>query len=101
MAVMTRGRSFAVALVAAGAVVAPAASAFAAETTCDAYSGQCTTVEGNKITKTPPTTVEANNSTLPFTGGEILLMSVAGGALVGGGIVLVSAGRRRRTAQAV
>jgi len=88
------------ALLATGVAVAPAASALAAgTTTCDAYSHKCTTVEGNKITK-PPTSVEPQAATLPFTGAEILGMSAAGAAALGGGVVLVVAGRRRRRATA-
>jgi len=35
---------------------------------------------------------------LPFTGGEVTLMALAGTAALGGGIVLVAAGRKRSTA---
>ena len=94
---MTVGKSLAALGVAAAFVAGPATLAFADTTTCDAYSGECTTVEGTKVTRTPTTTtVEGNQSTLPFTGGEIVLMSLAGGAAIGGGVVLVAAGRRRR-----
>lgn len=92
---MTRLNVIAAAVLAAGVSVAPATAAFAAgTTTCDAYSHKCTTVEGKKITQPPA--VAPQNATLPFTGAEILGMSVAGAAALGGGVVLVVAGRRRR-----
>jgi hypothetical protein len=44
-------------------------------------------------------TTSATPSTLPFTGGEVALLSVVAAAAVGSGVVLVVAGRRRpRTA---
>lgn len=36
-------------------------------------------------------------ATLPFTGGEVTLIALAGAAAIGGGVVLVSAGRARKT----
>lgn len=51
---------------------------------------------------TPPTvvksTVTERPSTLPFTGGEIVLISAAGAAAVAAGTALVVGGRRRSTA---
>lgn len=96
---MTRGKPLAAALVVAGVVLAPASSAFAgtqAKVTCDAYSHKCTEVKGTKIVKPPA--VEGNDATLPFTGAEIVGMTLAGGAAIGGGAVLIVAGRRRRRA---
>ena len=96
---MTRHSVVAAALLAAGVAIAPATTALAAgTTTCDAYSHQCTTVEGKKIVKPPA--VAPQHATLPFTGAEILGMSAAGAAALGGGMVLVVAGRRRRRAVA-
>ncbi len=34
---------------------------------------------------------------LPFTGGEVTLIALAGAAAVGGGVVLLAAGRKRAT----
>lgn len=83
-------------------VVSGAAPALAV---CDAYSGSC--VEPTKVL---PTTLEApatdvrsravvdtgaSPSTLPFTGGELVLVSALGAAAVAGGTALVVAGRRR------
>jgi hypothetical protein len=71
--------------------------AFAAPSTCDAYSTECPPeVLPTTITKTPPVQVEGNSSTLPFTGGEVALMSIAGIGAIGAGTVFVVAGRRRK-----
>ena len=84
---------------------------------CDAYSTTCVeptqpvrTPEPTKtptVTRTPDvetevlnrTTVRETPSTLPFTGGELVLLSTAGIAAVAGGAALVVAGRRRRAEQ--
>ena len=96
---MSRHTVLASVVLATGIAAAPATAAFAAgTTTCDAYSHQCTTVEGKKIQKPPAVAPEA--ATLPFTGAEILGMSAAGLIALGGGTVLVVAGRRRRRAAA-
>jgi hypothetical protein len=93
----SRTVSVAAATVAAtGALLAPSA-ALAAGQTCDAYSKNCTHVKGHKITR-PPTVVKAEHQTLPFTGGEIILMSTLGAAALGAGATFVIAGRRRRSA---
>jgi LPXTG-motif cell wall-anchored protein len=46
----------------------------------------------------PPVEVEGNSSTLPFTGAEIVGLSVLGLAVIGAGTVLVLAGRKRKHA---
>lgn len=43
-------------------------------------------------------TAVSNRSNLPFTGGEITLLALAGTAALGGGAALVVAGRRRQSA---
>ena len=43
------------------------------------------------------TAVTDNRSNLPFTGGEITLLALAGTAALGGGTALVVAGRRRQS----
>lgn len=96
----SRTATAAVLLAVSGAVgvigAAPAAAV------CDAYSGSCTeppSVLPSVLTSTPATAVRSSTtrtpSSLPFTGGELVLVSVAGVAAVGGGIALVAAGRRR------
>jgi hypothetical protein len=74
---------------------------------CDAYSGTCTEPPGvlpSTLVSTPPavddtqvavTQSSTSPSTLPFTGGELVLISVVGLGAVAGGVVLVAAGRRR------
>lgn len=80
------------------------AAAGPAAAVCDAYSGLCpeppavlpTTVPSAPAVlgrTTPPT---EGPTTLPFTGGELVLVSAAGLAAVGGGAALVLAGRRRK-----
>ena len=86
----------AAAVVATGALLAPTAALAAGNSTCDAYSKKCTHVKGHKITR-PPTVVKAEHQTLPFTGGEIILMTTVGAAALGAGATFVIAGRRRRT----
>ena len=92
-----RKLSIAAATLAVGGVfVAPGAAFAATERHCDAYSHHCTTVQGEKVVK-PPTVVEGTKvTTLPFTGAEIVLMTVVGGAALGAGTAFVVSGRRRR-----
>ena len=97
---MARTRSVAAALaLSAGLVAIPATSAFAAGTTCDAYSGKCTTVKGHKFTK-PPQVEPFRDTRLPFTGAEIAGMVVLGGAALASGAGIAVAGRRRRVSPA-
>lgn len=80
---------------------------------CDAYSGGCPSPSPSSIggggggagsgtdtdtgtgtgTSTGGTT--SNPSTLPFTGGELVLMTAIGAGALAGGTALVVAGRRR------
>jgi hypothetical protein len=82
--------------------LAPAAPALAA---CDAYSGGCVTQPPSVLpttqTSVAPTTAVRGSTggspaALPFTGGELVLVSVTGAAAVAGGAALVVAGRRRK-----
>ena len=82
-------------LVAGGSLLAPTA-AYAADPHCDAYSGHCPHVEPTKIVRPP--VVQGERFTLPFTGGEIALMTLVGGGAVGAGAAFAVAGRRRRSA---
>jgi hypothetical protein len=84
-------------LIAGGVLLAPTAAFAAGGTHCDAYSKKCTNVEGHKIVR-PPTVVKATHETLPFTGGEIILMTTMGAAALGAGATSAVAGRRRRAA---
>lgn len=85
------------------AAVLLGAPAALAQTVTDPYTG----VKGETLTRTPPgsgvsaTGVSSSGtgtspSTLPFTGGELVLTAAAGAAAVGGGVLLVVSGRRRR-----
>ena len=55
-------------------------------------SGDATVVDNSAV---PSTTASA--ASLPFTGGEITLMALAGATALGGGVVLVAAARKRAT----
>jgi len=94
---MTSKKPLATLLLTATAVLAPSAAAFAATTTCDAYSHKCTTVEGKKIVRHPE--VEGNGAKLPFTGAEVVGMSIVGLGALGAGTAFVVAGRRRKAAE--
>jgi hypothetical protein len=100
-------------LLASCGMVAGAASPAAA--VCDAYSGGCPTsppdAPGGGVpiagtpqdpasgTPLPPvrqvSTPLSTPSTLPFTGGELVLMTAVGAGVLAGGTALVIAGRRR------
>jgi hypothetical protein len=86
-------------LVFGGAMVAPITALAATGPACDAYSRHCTQVVGEKIIK-PPTVVKGEKSTLPFTGAEIVLMTMVGGGAIGAGTAFVVTGRRRRSSTA-
>ena len=80
----------------AGSILGTGA-AFAAPDTCDAYSTECPPeVLPTTISRPPAVEVEGNSATLPFTGGEVALMSIAGIGAIGAGTVFVTAGRRRK-----
>lgn len=88
----------AAAMVASASVLAPAV-ALAAEPSCPSGYGQkCPNVKPSKIVRPPE--VQGQRFTLPFTGAEIVLMTVAGGGAIGAGTAFVVAGRRRRSATA-
>jgi|SRR2546423_3328607 len=86
----------AVALAVGVTTLGPVAAMAANTAHCDAYSHHCTHVLPQKIVK-PPTVVKGEKTTLPFTGAEIVLMTVVGGGALGAGTVLVAGARRRRT----
>jgi hypothetical protein len=72
--------------------------------TCNAYSSTCPSpsVSGLHFSRNPANApapaVEGTNASLPFTGGEIALMVIAGVGAIGAGSVFVASGRRRRSA---
>jgi LPXTG-motif cell wall-anchored protein len=94
---MTTMKPLATVLLTAAAVLAPSTAALAAPAACDAYSHKCTNVEGTKIVKHPA--VEGTSTSLPFTGAEVVLMSVVGLGALGAGTGFVVAGRRRKAIQ--
>jgi hypothetical protein len=91
---MTGRKPIAALVLTATTVLAPATAAIAAPAACDAYSHKCTQVEGTKIVKHPA--VGGTSTSLPFTGAEVVLMTVVGVGALGAGTMFVVAGRRRR-----
>lgn len=97
-------RAGTVVAVSALAVLAPIVPASAQ--VCDAYSGTCATPPTSVLPETltrgsaqvHPAQVSsgAAPTTLPFTGGELVLLSTAGAGALAAGTVLVMAGRRRK-----
>jgi hypothetical protein len=78
-------------------------SARADTSTCDAYSGQCPAAHVKAVHESrdpATTTIKTEGSSLPFTGGEVALMSIAGLGAIGAGSVLAVGGKRRRIAAA-
>lgn len=74
---------------------------------CDAYSGTCATPPTSVLPETLTRGsaqvhpgVQANSgtapTTLPFTGGQLVLLSTAGAGALAAGTVMVMAGRRRK-----
>jgi len=96
MAGMTSKKALATLMLATAGVLAPASAAFATTTVCDAYSHKCTTVEGTKVVRHPA--VQGTSASLPFTGAEVVGMSVVGLGALGAGTAFVIAGRRRKAA---
>lgn len=98
---MVRAASAVAASILGSAIVVASAAPALAAPACDVYSNNCVQVGGEKFVQQPPSvTVQSNADTLPFTGGEIVLMTLVGGGALGAGVVLVRVGRRRREAQA-
>lgn len=97
---IVRRISLGAALVAAGGVFALPSTALAANgPVCDAYSHHCTHVIPRHIVR-PPTEVKGEKTVLPFTGAELVAMTVVGGGALGAGTAFVIAGRRRRSTTA-
>jgi hypothetical protein len=98
------------AALAGGISLLGAPAAFAKEpVACDAYAQTCPPVRGETTPSVSgtkggvsvvTTTRTSTPSTLPFTGGDVVLISVLGAAAVAGGAALVVAGRRRGVATA-
>jgi hypothetical protein len=64
-------------------------SALAASSTCQSYSPQLCSVDSNSNNAaTTTTTTTTTQSTLPFTGLDVVLLAVGGGSLLGAGLVV-------------
>lgn len=95
---MTRTTRLASAAGAACLLSVMAAPAALAQTTAD-YTGTGDTVVGGVVVTAPGTSAVRSRttspSTLPFTGGEVVLIAAAGTAAVAAGAAMVVGGRRR------
>ena len=80
-----------------GAFALPLVASAPAFAACDAYSGNCPSVTPTKSPKGEGGAKQSTTkpSTLPFTGGEVVLLSAIGAGALVGGTALVIAGRRR------
>lgn len=75
------------------------AASAASAVPCDSYSGGCPSPQPSATMLTaPPSTPPRTppGGSLPFTGGEIVLMTTLGAGAVAAGTGLTVAGRRRR-----
>jgi len=93
-----------VALGVTGFVGMPAATA-SEMVVCDSYGRTCPVVQGEQFNRGAGTgnTVSGRTTTpdtLPFTGGDVVLLSLIGAGTLAGGAALVVAGRRRTPATA-
>lgn len=77
-----------VALLTTCLMLAVAGTALAASPTQDAYSGVAGQQEGGNGAARPVAAQTSNGSSLPFTGTDLLLIGLAGTALVGTGVAL-------------
>jgi hypothetical protein len=75
-----------------GTVVVPA-SAFAAS--CDYAGGNCGTASSVPTPTTAVSSRSSDNGGLPFTGGDVVGLSLIGIGAVAGGTALVRSGRRK------
>jgi hypothetical protein len=88
---------FVATLVVALALLVPA-SALAGNSTCQAYNAQTCNVGGVSQSRSDGSdggaTSSVNSGTLPFTGLDVVLLVVGGGALLGAGFVVRRLSRR-------
>ena len=71
------------------ALIVPTAALAQESSTCQAYNEQICSEVSNTAT-----TAAENNGTLPFTGVDVVLLAVGGGALLGSGFVVRRVSRR-------
>jgi hypothetical protein len=67
--------------------------------TSTSTTSACQDVNGNQVCDTVVTVPNGNKQFLPFTGGDVALLTVLGLAATGAGTGLVMAGRRRSAAR--
>jgi hypothetical protein len=69
------------------ALLLPSAAA-ASSSTCQAYSAQLCSIANTTASQSTNTSTSTSASTLPFTGLDVVLLAVGGGALLGAGLVV-------------
>jgi hypothetical protein len=74
------------------ALLAPAGALAVSSSTCQAYSQQVCAVQSSSNDAADTTTT--SQSTLPFTGLDVVLLVVGGGTLLGAGLVVRVLSRR-------
>jgi hypothetical protein len=80
-----------VTLVVVGAALLVPAGALASSSTCQAYNPQLCSIKhdsSNDATNTTATPATNSQSTLPFTGLDVVLLVAGGGSLLGAGLVV-------------
>jgi hypothetical protein len=76
------------------ALMLPAMALASGSPTCQAYSPQLCSVNTSKVPSTPTEATATTASTLPFTGLNVGLLVLGGGALLGAGFVMRRFSRR-------
>jgi hypothetical protein len=76
-----------VALIVGMALLVPSAAFASGSSTCQSYNPQLCSVSSNTAKRMVGST-PTSASTLPFTGLDVLLLAVGGGALLGAGLVV-------------
>jgi hypothetical protein len=76
-----------VTLIVGMALMLPGSALAATSSTCQSYNPQLCSVASNANGATT-TTTSTTQSTLPFTGLDVVLLAVGGGSLLGAGLVV-------------
>jgi hypothetical protein len=69
------------------ALLLPSAALASGSSTCQSYNQELCSVTSNTSNQSTPSATTAS-STLPFTGLDVVLLAVGGGALLGAGVVV-------------
>ncbi len=75
-------------VIAVAALMLPSAAGAASSSTCQNYNPQLCSIASNVASQTAGTVASTSQNTLPFTGLDVVLLAVGGGALLGAGLVV-------------